>query len=185
MNNKLLGALGMLGAPFLFIGTAWYADDMGLTGLVYMTGWICSLLGLQRLRVTGDTAFGRGIFYAVFTTLTLAQGWNVWTIFDPKADSTFYQILDLTWPLSNVLMLPLGIAVLRARRLAGWYRFVPLAVGLWLPITLAGMALVGRTSPLMGFSGWYSTLAWALLGFVVVQGRNALRPVFKNRVVPV
>lgn len=185
MNHKLLGALGILGAPFLFIGTAWYADDMGLTGLIYMTGWICSLVSLQRLRATGDTAFGRGIFYAVFGTLVLAQAWNGWTMFDPKANSTFYQILDLTWPLSNVLMIPLGIAVLRARRLAGWYRFVPLAVGLWLPITLTGMALVGRTSALMVFSGCYSAMAWALLGFVVIQGRNTLRPVFKNRVVTV
>ncbi|MBC7893714.1 MAG: hypothetical protein H7Y12_15960 [Sphingobacteriaceae bacterium] len=180
MNYKLLGTIGILGAPFLFIGTAWYADDMGLTGLIYMAGWQCSLIGLYRLRAAGNHNVARGLFYAIFTTLALAQGWNVWTIFDPGNTSLAYQILDLTWPLSNVLMIPLGIAALRARRLAGWYRFVPLAVGFWLPFALLVLGLLGRTPESMSIGGLYSALAWAMLGFVVFQGAGALRPDFKN-----
>lgn len=185
MNYKLLGVLGVLGAPFLFIGSAYFPNQMGLFGLVYMAGWICSLIGLQHLGAAGDGPFGRRMFYGLFTTLTLAQAWNVWTMFDPQNSTLFYRILDMTWPLSNVLMLPLGVAVIRAKRLAGWYRFVPLVVGLWLGFAMLVIGIVGRTPASLIVGGAYSVIAWTLMGFVVYRGQDALRPAFDNQPVTV
>jgi len=70
-------------------------------------------------------------------------------------------------------MLLLGVAVLRARRLAGWRRYVPLAIGLYFPLQLVvqlAFFLNGRDGQL-GPNGWFLGpwgLLWALLGIVLV-----------------
>jgi hypothetical protein len=80
-----------------------------------------------------------------------------------------YFILDLFWPVSNIWMLATGLTVVTAKRLQGRMRYVPLIVGLWVPVTLPLIGIWGMQSPAMLISGLYSTVAWTLLGVVVYQ----------------
>jgi hypothetical protein len=64
-----------------------------------------------------------------------------------------------------------GITVIRAKVLAGWRRYVPLAVGLWFPLTMLGVVLVGRTSPYLFYVPYYSAIAWTLLA-LAVRGKS-------------
>jgi hypothetical protein len=64
MNNKTLGTLALIGAPFLLIGFkaeqhyAFLADSWftGAWGLVYITAWLCSVAALHRLGAAAKAA---------------------------------------------------------------------------------------------------------------------------------
>ncbi len=176
MNRKLLGLLGLIGAPALALGThlmgihhpladTWFGKSWGL---LYITGWMASMEGLRRMEATGSGRFGKTIIRVVLGTLLLANVYNVWEIIDPTSKSPLYFMVDMCWPLSNLLMIPVGIAVLRAGRLRGWHRWVPLFVGFWLPLTMILSRLFGMDSPVMIVSGAYSTLMWSLLAITVM-----------------
>lgn len=72
-------------------------------------------------------------------------------------------------------MLLIGITVALAGRLPGWRRYVPLAVGLWLPVTILMGTLpdqIGVSKPTalpytMLLSGIYATVGWGLLAYVI------------------
>lgn len=91
---------------------------------------------MRRLNIAGPDRFGRGIVRVVLATLLLANVSNVWQAVAPTDKPALFIALDMDWPLSNVLMLAVGVAVLRAKRLPGWQRWVLLAVGLWLPLSI-------------------------------------------------
>lgn len=178
MNNRLLGALGMLGAPCLGLSMIRslilhnsFESDLfgGVLSVLYMAGWLCSMLGLRNSRATGDSRFGRAILLLIFISLTLANVWNVYDILAPNANTFLYRALDLNWPLSNLMMLVIGVAVIRARRLTGWGRYIPLAVGFWLPFTiLVSIPGGGPQGTVAGvLSAVYSIIIWTLLGYVV------------------
>ncbi|UFH56837.1 hypothetical protein [Spirosoma sp. KNUC1025] len=105
-------------------------------------------------------------------SLVLADIWNVYEIILPNHNTWLYYFLDSFWPISNVVMLGVGIAVVRAGRLTGWKRYVPLLCGLWLPLTI----LLTFTLPAVGFalSNGYTLIAWTLLAIVV---RTSHKPV--------
>lgn len=177
MSNKLLGAIAMLCAPFLCIdflvhGQAGPNEEFehtslsGVFSLIYMIGWMCSIIVLKRVAATGYSAFGRFILNAQLFTLTVANVWNVWEIVQPGANSPVYQVLDLFWPLSQVVMIAVGVTVIVARRLSGFERYVPLMAGLWFPISLVFMLLIGQNYLTMILSGVYSAVMWFLLGLV-------------------
>lgn len=171
----------MVCAPFLLIGfslesqmqalkIAWFN---GAWGLVYMLGWTASLVGLQRLEAAGTTRFGRALLWAVLVCLTIANLSNVYQILLPDQKNSFFYTIDAFWPISNVLMLPLGITVWVARRLVGWRRFVPLLVGLWFPLGMGLMLLAGRAPIGMYLMGGYSAVTWFLLGYVVYSSQTS------------
>ena len=176
MNTRTLGLLGILGSPFLAIQLNMFGifensqltSIGGLFGLIYMTGWFCSILGLYRLNAAGNRR-GRTILIIQMVLLTIGNIWNIYSIIDPNCDTTLFRILDmLGWPLDNIFMLATGIAVVSARRLDGWKRFVPLFVGLWFPVTLIfTRMLFGSSSTELFITSLYSVIAWSLLGFVV------------------
>ncbi|WP_420150489.1 hypothetical protein [Spirosoma sp.] len=181
MNNKLLGTLALIGAPFLCINTYIHVPDpdahvyvtdslSGFFDLLYISGWLCSILALRRIGAAGHDRFGRIILQVSIVSLVLANIWNVYEIILPNHNTTLYYVLDCFWPLSNVIMLGVGIAVIRAKKLAGWKRYVPLLCGLWLPIT----ALLSFTLPTIAFtvSNIYTAIAWTLLAVVVLTSRE-------------
>ncbi|WP_460970516.1 hypothetical protein [Spirosoma migulaei] len=179
MNHKILGLLGLIGAPTLGVGmylesihhplaSSWFVKTWGL---LYISGWLSSMEGLRRLEATGSDRFGKTIIRVVLVTLCLANVYNVWEMIDPKSTSILYFIVDMNWPLSNLLMVAVGIAVLRARRLYGWQRWIPLFMGFWLPLAFSLSKLVGLTSSVMLISGAYSALAWSLLAITVLTTR--------------
>lgn len=183
MTTNQLCLVALLGAPFLCIGVyveAYYAPLgnswwTGVWGLLYITGWIASMEAMRRLNLAGTDRFGRSIVWVVLATLLIANVSNVWQAVAPTYKPVLFVALDMGWPVSNVLMLAVGVAVLRANRLRGWQRWVPLAVGLWLPLTMA----VSQTPIVLHVSNLYSAVAWSLLAVVLL--RETARPV-KNRV---
>jgi hypothetical protein len=179
MNNKNLGTLALTGAPFLLIGFkveqhyAFLADSWftGAWGLVYSTAWLCSVAGLHRLGAAGKSRFGRVLLPVVMGMLGLANVSNLYKLLLPDYASPLFYAFDVFWPLSNLAMLVVGITVIRAKVLAGWRRYVPLAVGLWFPLTMLGVVLVGRTSPYLFYVPYYSAIAWTLLA-LAVRGKS-------------
>ncbi len=186
-SNRTLGILGFLGAHYMLIAPllpirypalAQSAFD-GLIGLLFMLTWMGSLLGLIRLNVMGHSSFGRFIIRANLVTLALANIWNLYQAIDPNANTILYRVLDLFWPISMVMMLVVGIMVVRVGTLRGWRRYVPLAVGLWLPLTallgkLMGIALgnieaqaVDSTQYVLVLSGVYASIGWCSLAYLI------------------
>lgn len=79
--------------------------------------------------------------------------------------------LDLFWPLSNVIMLIVGITVIVAGRLQGWKRYIPFATGLWFPLALL-CSFIDNSLVSFLFGGFYSVVAWTLLAFVIITSRK-------------
>jgi hypothetical protein len=165
----------MLGAPFLgaeFLIQAYSGThDMrlaGLMGIPYVIGWMACIWALYRMEAAGSSRWGRGILGVSLFLLCMANGWNIYAAIDPKASSLLYRILDICWPASNVFMIVVGVAVIRANVLSGWRRYVPLAVGLWLPLTAISSVAIGHNSLVaLTFSAIYSIVMWTMLGYAV------------------
>ncbi|HYE53184.1 MAG TPA: hypothetical protein VD996_00020 [Chitinophagaceae bacterium] len=177
MNNRILGILAFIGAPFLCIDQMVHGQNgpqsgfehtsvSGLFNLIYMLGWMCSIAVLRRIKATGTAGFGKAILVIQLCTLTLANVWNVYEIIAPGSESTLYFILDLFWPISNLVLLIIGITVIRARRLQGWKRFVPLLAGIWFPVSIVLFFTAGQGYLTMVLSGLYSAVMWTLLAYV-------------------
>jgi len=182
MNCKAAGIFSMICAPFLFIDFLTATPNVntsqtGVFDLIYMTGWMCSLIALQQRGAFGTTKAARIILLIQAIFLTGAQVWNIWVIIRPSSEGTLFRIFDSCWPLSNIWMLATGIVAIKARRLQGWQRFVPLAAGLWFPFS---MVLFLAKLPFW-LSGLYSTIAYILLGLVVYKsGHTAQETVSPN-----
>jgi hypothetical protein len=174
MNNRILGCIGMVGAPFLLIDTVSngfylynHSSLSGLYNLIYITAWICSIVGLWRAGAFGNSKTGRWMYFIQLFFLALANAWNAYELIQPGAGTPLYYVLDTCWPLSNICMLATGITLLRAGRLPGWKRFVPLLVGLWLPIGFLLWAIFSRTPAVLLAVNIYSAVMWFLLGLTV------------------
>lgn len=176
-TNKFLGTCGMMAAPFLTfslvsgqVANAANTSIGGFFGLIYMLGWQCSIIGLMNLQAAGPHKRVNTLFYIQLALLTIANIWNVWVIIDPTNTSTFFFVLDLFWPLSNIFMLVLGIVIARKAALQGWRRYVVLAVGLWLPFAMATSIVFGRDTHFAYYPGaLYSVIAWSALGWLVYE----------------
>ena len=175
MQNKILGILALVGAPWLYLGFSlenlyphlkdgWFT---GAWGLLYISGWFCSVVVLQRLGVTGNNWFGRNILRILMVTLVLANLSNLYQMVAPDK-SVFFFVLDAFWPLSNLVMLVVGITVIAAKKLDGWPRFVPLLMGLWFPLAMLTRLLPAGINIPGSIVGLYSAVAWSLLAIVVL-----------------
>jgi hypothetical protein len=175
MNLRLLGFCAMFGAPFLFVTYLIFGEMLdkqktaldGLCSLLYISGWMCSVIGLWRTQVTGTNRWGRIVLAVQLLFLFLANVSNVMLLTQAGITTPLYFILDLFWPVSNLWMLATGITVVVAKRLQGAQRYVPLAVGLWLPITILLLVVFGKTQATIWANGLYSALTWTALGYIV------------------
>ena len=172
---KFLGLIAMLASPFFWIETYFYGQathNTSLTGvcdLVYMIGWSCSIAGLMKLKAAGDNRRGKTILLIQLVFLSIANIWNIWVILDPLNQTTIFNILDKSWPISNCFMLITGIAVVAGKRISGFSRFVPLIAGFWLPITaIAGMLLKGNELFFYIMSS-YSFCSFFLFGLMIFR----------------
>lgn len=179
MSNQLLGILALIGSPWLFIGTyleermphlsdSWFT---GVWGLLFISGWICAAIALKRLRATGSGAFGKVILLILLVSLCIADVSNVIQIFVERDKPPYFIFFDLFWPLSNIIMLIVGITVLAIKGLPGWKRYIPLSTGLWFPFATLS-SLMDNSILSFFFGGIYSALAWALLAIVIITTRK-------------
>jgi len=139
----------------------------GVFDLVYMIGWMCSMIGFQRMQGMELNKTGNVLMQLQFALLFLANTWNLWVMLDPTNKSCLFFALDMCWPLSNLCLLVIGIYAAIRGTLKGWRRFVLLLSGLWLPITFCSMIIFGRSNTSLFIGGIYSTLAWFILGWTV------------------
>ena len=70
-------------------------------------------------------------------------------------------------------MIVVGITMIRAKRLSGWRRFVPLLCPFWLPLAVVGTIAFDETGGYIGVG--FAAVLWGLLGYVVVRS-DSRRP---------
>jgi hypothetical protein len=181
LSPRLLGTLGMIAAPMLFIeGVLYaygYADGasawvMSLPGLIYLTGWACSLTGMRRLRATGHGALSKALFIIQLAGLILAFLFNVQEMAGANPDNLFFHITDIAWPASHVLMLVAGVFVLTAKVWRGWRVATPFLCGLALPVFFAASALINRETGGFLF-GVLTAVGFMSLGYAVRTAADA------------
>lgn len=182
ITPRLLGAVGMIGAPFLmlesvshyFLNITGSSPLGGFLELFYLGGWISSVIGLGMLQATGRGKAGKTILGLQLLGLTLATIFSLFNIFLPdlNPDSVIFQITDLAWPLSHTFMLVVGSAALITKRLTGWTRFAPLACGLAVPSLMVVMMIGGEQMALL-FFGPYTWVMFTLLGYAVRNGKES------------
>jgi Na+-translocating ferredoxin:NAD+ oxidoreductase RnfA subunit len=104
-------------------------------------------------------------------SLSIANVSNVIQIIVERDKPSYFIFFDLFWPLSNVIMLILGITVIAVKGLPGWKCYIPLATGLWFPLAMLSSLIDNRFLSYF-FGGIYSSLAWALLALVIITTRK-------------
>ena len=141
----------------------------GLIGVVLVVGLAGGPLGLLTLQAAGSGRMGRvGATVTLIGLLSYLTGQLLQTALGLAATDIgiFYAKGALFVSLG---ILPLGIAVLLARRLAGWKRFAPLFVGAYY-VAMIPVQIVFFIGPngapsntLLAFWG----LTWVLLGYTI------------------
>ena len=171
MNNRMLGTIAMICAPALLVEEILRGGEQnplitGIAGMVFMAGWICSNIGMQRMRAAGTGTWGRVVLLIQLVGLVLAFlfGFVEATGLFDENDIVFI-VMDAAWPLSMLWMIVVGITVIVAKWLSGWRRFIPVLCPFWLPLALLGGIALGDAGGLIGLG--YSAVLWALLGYIV------------------
>jgi hypothetical protein len=174
MNNRLLGTIAIICAPALLIEELLLRGQenaliTGIASMVFMAGWICSNIGMWRMRATGTGKWGCAVLLVQLVGLGLAF---LFGLFEATGllgrESIVFNVTDAAWPLSMLWMIVVGVSVIVAKRLSGWQRFVPLLCPLWLAIAIMLSIAFGDTvGGTVGFG--YAAVVWALLGYVVVR----------------
>jgi hypothetical protein len=145
--------------------------------VMLLLGLIGGQLGLLAIGAAGGGRIGRaGLIGAIISLLGLCLylvGVLYTSLVDPEM-GIFYALGTL---LSGVGMLPLGIAVLLARRLPGWRRFAPLLVGVYYALMIPIQIVFfigpnGKPSTLL-LALW--GLTWALLGYSLFSTARRLQ----------
>ena len=174
MNNRTLGTLAMICAPALLIEELLLRDQesaaiTGIASMVFMAGWICSNTGMRLMEATGTGTWGRAVLLVQLVGLVLAFAFGFFEATGLLGrESIVFNLTDAAWPLSMLWMVVVGITVIRAKRLSGWQRFVPLLCPFWLPIAIVSSIAFGDTAGgIVGFG--YAAVLWALLGYVVMR----------------
>jgi hypothetical protein len=141
---------------------------IGIASMVFMAGWICSNVGMQHMRATGTGTWGRTVLLIQLVGLVLAF---IFGFIEATAlldeNNIVFVVTALAWPLSMLWMLVVGVTVIRAKRLSGWQRFVPVLCPFWLPLVALGGAAFGEAGGVIGLG--YSAVLWFLLGCVVLR----------------
>lgn len=176
MNDKILGAIAMICAPALLVeGFLIQGQESalitGIASMVFMAGWICSNIGMRRMKAAGAGNRGRAVLQIQLVGLVLAF---MFGFFEATGllgrESIIFNITDAAWPLSMLWMLVVGITVIRANRLSGWQRYVPLLCPFWLLIAIVGSMAFGDAGGLLGVG--YAAVLWSLLGYIVLDSRE-------------
>ena len=174
--HRILGLLGMLGSPFLFLSFAVNGFQQGdsnrlgaALGLVFALGWLANVLGLRSLHAAGRRLPAAILLGVETVGVVLACLFQVYEFVAPGSGGLLYTVTDIAWPLSMLLLLVTGIAVIRARVFTGWLRFVPLGTALWLPLGIVEMGVLGETVG-QAIGGVHTMIGWFLLGYAIYRG---------------
>ena len=183
LSTPALGLVAMAASPFLFfellLNDNGNTSLSGVCDLIYMTGWMCTIVALLRFNVTGPLKKNKTILYVQLGTLTVAQVWNIWTIADPQNSNPVYAVMDFFWPISNITLLIVGIVIAVKGVLNGRQRYAVLIAGLWLPFTIITSLLIAHGTAGIIISGMYSTIAWFGMGHMIWKSATAQQSIFE------
>jgi hypothetical protein len=180
---RLLGLIGMLGAPGMLVDASirYASGDTGegviasssIVGLFYILGWTASMIGFRQLRLAGNGVIARIVFWLQMAGLTLAAGQQIMELIKTPTllHSRFFGICDAAWPLSHLFMLVIGGMVLSSGRIRGFARFAPLGCGLALPAT-AALAPLNHYLFVFGF-GVATTVCFGVVALTVYRTGSA------------
>jgi hypothetical protein len=99
--------------------------------------------------------------------LGLASLWSVIYAVDPGTQQHLAMVvLDVTWPLSVLGLVPVGVLILRARVWTPPLRKWPLVASLWLPLDIALTVVAGDDAALAFRVAWL-TVVWGGLGVLL------------------
>lgn len=148
------GLLLTLGATAWAIGTFIVGDDIyqgiqtldTVTGMLFVVGVFAWILTVSKKRLAGD-GVARFVPYALMVTLPCAFLLNVLSFGYARHEDfpLWLAVLDASWPLSQLLLLALGIVMAAGKRLDGALRWLPLLAGMWFPVTMAASIVGGDT----------------------------------------
>ena len=180
LNIKILGIIAIIGAPWElidFIDNGLY-DRFVLTSIsdirnfIFMTGWICAVMGLYKLHQPVSTKGQRIVFWIQLLLLFLANIWNFIEITDPHNTSILFSLLTPAWPVGGLFMVVTAIVIIGANKLKGWKKYMPLLASLWFPQTMF-LALTKQMSfTSFMLCGIYSAISFGLLGFSLITISN-------------
>ncbi|MEU6731452.1 hypothetical protein ABZ917_47755 [Nonomuraea wenchangensis] len=176
---RISGLLLAAGAVAWSVGTVIVGDRVQegvqtldtVTGMVFVAGLFAFVWTVHVTRSAGD-GWTRvipvglmALLPGAFVTNALSFGYATYDEFPPAL-----LILDACWPLSQLGMLALGLAVAIRGRLRGAVRWLPLLAGLWFPVTVLAQILGGSTVSV------YASAALLLGAHAHLGLRLALRP---------
>ena len=176
LNTRVLGIIGILGAPWVFIDfinnglynhfVATFAS--GFRHFMFITGWLCSVAGLYRLKAMGTKRWQKAVMITQMIFLLLTDCLSIFEMLTSNSPSTIFYTLEFLWPLAGFFMLITGIVILLAKRLRGWKLYVPLIAGFWFTENVTVYYFTRNSWVSLVTSGIYSTIAFSLLGLSLV-----------------
>jgi hypothetical protein len=188
MNLRTLGTIAMICSPALLIEAIWtYGVGpennvvIGIASFVFMVGWLCSNLGMQQMQAIGTGQAAKIVLRIQFVGIFLATFFGIFEATGiVSEDNILFIVADMCWPLSMIFMIVVGIMAIRAKRWAGWQRFVPLFCSLWLVVALL-LGLPAQQYPifemlsgLIGFA--WTAVAWFTLALIVRSNATLATP---------
>jgi hypothetical protein len=178
-NVQTLGTIAMATSPlmlleFLLIATGHlpggeFGAADAIIGLVYLCGFLAALVGLRKLRITGNRIWAGILFYCQVGLLFLAALQQALELLHTNTSSHLFALADAAWPLSHILMCGTGVAVLIARRWRGYRASLPFLCGLAVPALIATQALAGKETGRLAFAA-LATTGFGLLGYALRSG---------------
>ncbi|MCW0213954.1 MAG: hypothetical protein OJJ54_11385 [Pseudonocardia sp.] len=176
---RLAGLLLAAGAAAWAVGTVIVGDRIQegihaldtITGMAFLVGVAALALLVLATRATG-AGKGRALPVVLLVVLAGAFVLNA-ASFGYATHDEFpapLMILDACWPLGQLLLLVLGVAVAVVGRYRGLLRWQPLLCGLWFPVSMVAQILLGSTASV------YASAAWLVVAHCVLGVRLVLRP---------
>ncbi len=131
------------------------------------------LVGLDRLGVTGDSTWGKaGLRLAIVGRVVFLAAESV-AIAVGKDDIPLFPLAAVTTALG---MLAAGAAIIGARRLTGWQRYLPLTVGAYPFIFMFPVLAVTGERPDLSITGWGVTFIGVAAALWTAASRGSRAP---------
>ncbi|MEU8271549.1 hypothetical protein AB0B89_30860 [Sphaerisporangium sp. NPDC049002] len=142
-----------------------------VTGMLFVVGVFALVWVVLATRGTGRR-WGRVVPWGLLVLLPGAFLLNALSFGYATHDDLplALMILDACWPLSQLGMLALGVAVAVTGRYEGLTRWLPLLAGLWFPVSVVAEIFGGSVV------STYVSAAWLLGTYAHIGLRLALRP---------
>ncbi|MCU0385444.1 MAG: hypothetical protein MUE38_05410 [Flavihumibacter sp.] len=166
-SDQLLKIIAYVGAPCLTLSFTMekYQSPkwiIATTGVLFLFGWICSILFIRRYKLAGASLLANILTYVLLISLLLAAISNILALI-PGFPTAYFYLFDLFWPISNVLLLVLTISIAFSGALKGWRKYLPLVAGCWLPVAMIINLHAANNRWLNYLVEVHATIGWLLL----------------------